>query len=82
MEKKYEQTTTKKQLEEALEVMNLDNYLAFASIFAQDIHYPDLKKLIMDYFESLKNYKEYATFVWDMVELSNQIKENIKNKEQ
>lgn len=43
----------RKQLEEALEVMNLDNYLAFASIFAQDIHYPDLKKLIMDYFESL-----------------------------
>lgn len=77
MEKKYEQTTTKKQLEEALEVMNLDNYLAFASIFAQDIHYPDLKKLIMDYFESLKNYKEYATFVWDMVELSNQLKNEI-----
>ena len=77
MEKKYEQTTTKKQLEEALEVMNLDNYLAFASIFAQDIHYPDLKKLIMDYFESLKNYKEYVTFVWDMVELSNQLKNEI-----
>ena len=77
MAKKYEQTTTKKQLEEALEVMNLDNYLAFASIFAQDIHYPDLKKLIMDYFESLKNYKEYATFVWDMVELSNQLKNEI-----
>lgn len=67
----------RKQLEEALEVMNLDNYLAFASIFAQDIHYPDLKKLIMDYFESLKNYKEYATFVWDMVELSNQLKNEI-----
>ena len=77
MEKKYEQTTTKKQLEEALEVMNLDNYLAFASIFAQDIHYPDLKKLIMDYFESLQNYKAYATFVWDMVELSNQLKNEI-----
>ena len=59
----------RKQLEEALEVMNLDNYLAFASIFAQDIHYPDL--------ESLKNYKEYATFVWDMVELSNQLKNEI-----
>ncbi|WP_293556983.1 hypothetical protein [Phascolarctobacterium sp.] len=69
-------------LEKALESMNSENYKAFASIFAQDIHYPDLKKLIMDYFESLKNYKEYATFVWDMVELSNQIKENIKNKEQ
>lgn len=67
----------RKQLEEALEVMNLDNYLAFASIFAQDIHYPDLKKLIMDYFESLRNYKEYATFVWDMVELSNQLKNEI-----
>ena len=51
----------RKQLEEALEVMNLDNYLAFASIFAQDIHYPDLKKLIMDYFESLKNYKDVNT---------------------
>ena len=69
-------------LEKALESMNSENYEAFASIFAQDIHYPDLKKLIMYYFESLKNYKEYATFVWDMVELSNQIKENIKNKEQ
>ena len=57
--------------------MNLDNYLAFASIVAQYIHYPDLKKLIMDYFESLKNYKEYATFVWDMVELSNQLKNEI-----
>ena len=67
----------RKQLEEALEVMNLDNYLDFDSIFAQDIHYPDLKKLIMDYFESLKNYKEYATFVWDMVELSNQLKNEI-----
>lgn len=31
----------------------------------------------MDYFESLKNYKEYATFVWDMVELSNQLKNEI-----
>lgn len=66
----------KEQLEKALEVMNLDNYLSFASIFAQDIHYPDLKKLIMDYFESLKNGKEYTTFVWDMVELSNQLKKN------
>ena len=64
----------KEQLEKALEVMNLDNYLSFASIFAQDIHYPDLKKLIMDYFEGLKNSKEYTTFVWDMVELSNQLK--------
>ena len=66
----------KEQLEKALEVMNLDNYLSFASIFSQDIHYPDLKKLIMDYFESLKNSKEYTTFVWDMVELSNQLKKN------
>ena len=66
----------KEQLEKALEVMNLDNYLSFASIFAQDIHYPDLKKLIMDYFKSLKNSKEYTTFVWDMVELSNQLKKN------
>lgn len=66
----------KEQLEKALEVMNLDNYLSFASIFAQDIHYSDLKKLIMDYFESLKNSKEYTTFVWDMVELSNQLKKN------
>ena len=31
----------------------------------------------MDYFESLKNYKEYATFVWDIVELSNQLKNEI-----
>ena len=36
----------------------------------------------MDYFDSIPNSKHYTTLVWDMVELSNQIKENIKNKKQ
>lgn len=33
-------------LEKALESMNSENYEAFASIFAQDIHYPDLKTIV------------------------------------
>ena len=69
-------------LEKALESMNSENYKAFACLFADDIYYQDLKKVIMDYFDSIPNSKHYTTLVWDMVELSNQIKENIKNKKQ
>lgn len=59
-------------LEKALSSMNLENYQDFALIFSQNIRYLDLNKLIVDYFNSLQNSKEYTTLVWDMVELSKQ----------
>lgn len=59
-------------LEKALSSMNLENYQDFAFVFSQNIHYSDLSKLIIDYFNSLQNSKKYTTLVWDMVELSKQ----------
>lgn len=59
-------------LEKALSFMNLENYQDFAFILSQNIRYSDLNKLIINYFNSLQNSKEYTTLVWDMVELSKQ----------